>query len=240
MPRKSNLSKLAEMTAQQLKAMGEKETLKAYETIAKEVRKRRREFKRAGRLDKFRQDLQGGLESPEGLTQAEMKETISSILAYFRGKPSTLSGWEELHAERLETLRTRFGLESLSDEEFEKYGEFMGEMQEKYGDDWGFYSAEAQKMAVEALESGDDDLSQFVKNFDYWTENTAQKMKEYKSIKKRAKNLGVSVLEVQGNAKEWLENPEKMAEAARERKKGRKSAEKAKGFKLPKIFRRWR
>lgn len=243
MPRKSNFEKLVkDATAEQLKNMTPEQTLKAYQATARELKARRDEFADAGKLDKFAKHWRAGMANPKNLTPSQQKAEIQRARAFLLGKPSTLSGWQEWHEEQRQILKKRFDLENLTDEQMDKYGEFMAAMQKEKGKDWGLDSAEAQKIAVEALTSGTDDLTQFMENFKYWSEDTANKMEKYKKVKELADKAGIHPLELADKAIDWTEDPDKLTERARQLAKGRATRRKKSAglqrLKLPQIKKR--
>lgn len=241
MPRKSNYEKyVRNATAEEIEKATEEEANLMYRAVARELKKRAAGFRSGDRYDKF-QKVYKRIKSPERLTDAEKKEWIVTAREYLMGRESTYEGWTQAHNERREMLQERFGLEKLTDSQMERYGAFMGDMQSKYGQDWGMYSAEAQKIAVDAVQTREGDLEQFKSNFEFWLQDTENKMAEYKTLYTIAHNLGLDPIEVTDNAREWIEHPEKLDKIREERiSRGKRKSSKdaSRSLKLPRIRRR--
>jgi len=100
-----------------------------------------------------------------------LDEALSLAGSYIEGRIYTARGYENYLKERQSTLQERLGLEEpLTKAQFDQYGRFMGDMQERMGSNWQYVSHQAAQMFAEALRLNLKP-DQFKRNFDYWTKH---------------------------------------------------------------------
>lgn len=112
------------------------------------------------------------LKAPAGsLSDADLERAIALQSSTLQTRGMRYSEALQMQNERREMLKDRFGLSDLTNEQFDQYGRFMNEMQEREGaKGWSYASALAKKMAVEALRLNMDP-AKFMRNFDYWSDH---------------------------------------------------------------------
>lgn len=112
------------------------------------------------------------LKAPAGsLSDADLERAIALQSSTLQTRGMRYSEALQMQNERREMLKDRFGLSDLTNEQFDQYGKFMNEMQEREGaKGWSYASALAKKMAVEALRLNMDP-AKFMRNFDYWSDH---------------------------------------------------------------------
>ena len=112
------------------------------------------------------------LNAPAGaLSDKDLDKAIAMQSSILQTRGTRYAEAVKMQNERREMLKERFGLEDLTDEQFDQYGRFMDEMQQREGaKGWSYASALAKKMAVEALRLNMDP-AKFMRNFDYWSDH---------------------------------------------------------------------
>ena len=109
--------------------------------------------------------------SAGSLSDDDLSRAIGLQSSTLQGRGMDYSGYVKMQNERRNMLKERFGLNNLTDEQFDQYGQFMNAMQEREGArGWEYASALAKKIAIEAIRLNMDP-SKFMRNFDYWTDH---------------------------------------------------------------------
>lgn len=126
-----------------------------------------------------------GLENPADMSRNEMLAGLSDALAYMRGQVSTFKGWSEVQQKRMDAYNKTMA-DSEQDtfksfEEFDRYGRFMGSMQERFGALWSYSSDQTKELYDAAKKAGADlgelterlnlDPEQLIKNFEFWSDH---------------------------------------------------------------------
>jgi len=144
----------------------------AYTTLRGVYQKRAAVFKKHGAETALPAGFRSGMRSASDLTDAEKLQDIKAISAWMRGSRSTYTGWKRSEIDQMEKLNDLldgdFEFKSLDD--FRKYGEFMGEMQARYGDMWKYASSQVRELYFQAERLGVKP-EMFQKNYEYWMEH---------------------------------------------------------------------
>lgn len=165
------LSKLMESTATDLKNISGSALRDAYKSVAASLRGRIAGFKAHDRLTGVPQRWRSGVPSVSSFdSESEMRSVMRSGLAYLRGSASTYAGYEEAVNERRQAMEQALGREFDSQEEFDAYGEFMGEMQTRLG---SMFKPASDFIADLWDESKrlNLDPNQLMKNYEYWRDH---------------------------------------------------------------------
>lgn len=173
------LSDIVSKSLGELMQMSKAELRSAFGTLSRTLTARGKVFQKLGVKQKipksFKEVRRQGLQN---VGEDELRQAVGLISGYFRGKMSMPEEALAEHNRQREMLKSRFGLEHLSDEDFDKYGAFMDDMQRRMGKQWAYGSAQAKKIALEALRLNLDP-SQFIENFEYWSDH----LKELEQLK---------------------------------------------------------
>lgn len=162
---------LLAMSARQISALEGAELRRAYKSVSASLRGRRAAFSKHDALSGMPEKYRGGIRKAGSFdTQAEMREYMRQGLAYMRGKVSTFSGYQEVQEERREQIERASGHHFESQADYDRWGNFMGEMQERLGAMWKSIS----KLAWELYDEANRlhlDPEQLMKNFEYWADH---------------------------------------------------------------------
>lgn len=157
-----------------LRKLNKTDLKKTYKQISKALKGRTKTFRKHGREEAVPERFRDGLENPADMSRNEMLADISDALAYMRGKVSTYKGWEELQQSRMDAYNKTMADSGQplfeTKEDFDDYGRFMGEMQERFGDLWHYNSDQSKEMYTQARRLNLDPR-QLTKNFDFWADH---------------------------------------------------------------------
>lgn len=203
MPRKTGrLSSIMGQSAAQISGASLSEAKSQYNYLRKVIREREKSFAKAGKQGTF--DRQYGIMGPpslRGLSEAQVKKQIIRMVKQLSGPSATVTGMkiQKMMADRhrkqgLEKVLNAGKGRQLSDAEWDKYGRFLGDMQERYGDNWKRVSDDYIEMlddpAFQDILGISEDLglhaSQFMKNYEYWKAH-ADDLKKAVPIRSRGK-----------------------------------------------------
>ena len=169
----------------QLRKLKAPDLKKTYKQISKALKGRTKTFRKHGREEAVPERFRDGLENPAGMSRNEMLAGLSDALAYMRGQVSTFKGWSEVQQKRMDAYNKTMA-DSEQDtfksfEEFDRYGRFMGSMQERFGKLWSYASDQTKELYDAAKKNGADlgelterlnlDPEQLIKNFEFWSEH---------------------------------------------------------------------
>lgn len=156
----------------------------AYKSAAASIRGRRRAFEKAGKLSALPERYREGVPSvssfdsmfnqndPKRTEKIEkaMREALGENLGYIRGEVSTLSGYERVIDARAKAVGAKLGIDFKSNADFNRFGEFMGEMQTRLKSMWKPASdfvvdlyKQAQRLNLNPM--------QLMKNYEYWRDH---------------------------------------------------------------------
>lgn len=182
------LSSLLSMSGHDLKDLSGKELRSAYKSAAASIRGRSQAFKRAGKTSalpvRYRQGV-AKLGSFE--TEGEMRKALGEALAYLHGKVSTLSGYEEVMNKRAMEMGEKLGIDFKDQEEFDSFGEFMGEMQTRLRSMWKPASDFVVDLYKQSRRLNLDPM-QLMKNYEYWRDHL-EDLEDMDPIRGRSRDL---------------------------------------------------
>lgn len=159
------------MTARELQKYSDETIKSTYVSMRKAIASRVKSFERAGLASTVPADIRAGLPAMGSLDKAELIGMITRVGSWTRGKQSTVSGYrnwkEHFRGAMQEALPD---LDLSTDEKLDAYGEFMGAMQDRYGEMWHAISNQARDIYRDLTELNEDPY-QFMANYDYWASN---------------------------------------------------------------------
>ncbi len=159
---------IIELSMPEIMELSDAELRAAYTNLRRSAAARARGFEQAGLPVNIPARLQYSVPA-----RYLSREQLENMVA--QGKSAvapiySVSGYRRYQEQQKDELKSRFGMSNLTDEQFRKYGEFMGAMQKRMKGSWDYVSAEAYKMASEALRLNLDP-KQFMRNFAYWSDH---------------------------------------------------------------------
>lgn len=159
---------IIELSMPEIMELSDAELRAAYTNLRRSAAARARGFEQAGLPVNIPARLQYSIPA-RYLSRAQLENMVA------QGKSAvapiySVSGYRRYQEQQKDELKSRFGMSNLTDEQFRKYGEFMGAMQKRMKGSWDYVSAEAYKMASEALRLNLDP-KQFMRNFAYWSDH---------------------------------------------------------------------
>lgn len=162
---------LLQMSASQLSALEGAELRRAYKSVSASLRMRRQTFQRHGAVSAMPEKYRGGIRKAGSFdTEAEMRQYMKTGIAYMKGSVSTFSGYQESVEKRKEHIEKVRGKSFSSMAEYNRWGNFMGEMQERLQASWKSISHLAWELFDEA-ERLNLKPEQLMKNFEYWADH---------------------------------------------------------------------
>lgn len=196
------LSDLIDASAISLSKLSKSEIRQAYQIVKSAVRTRSKTFVKHGKETGIPKWLRGGLPSSVGAAPEDLALDLKKALGWLHGENSKYAGYLEMIENRRRKMQ-----EAMPDMDFstvdklEKFGHFMEEIRDKYGDMAGYVSTQAQdfyneyvdKIGGNSVEAGalygeamrlNVDPRQFVKNFEFWMQNL-EELKEIDPINQR-------------------------------------------------------
>lgn len=159
---------IIELSMPEIMELSDAELRAAYTNLRRSAAARARGFEQAGLPVNIPARLQYSIPA-RYLSRAQLENMVA------QGKSAvapiySVSGYKRYQEQQKDELKSRFDMSNLTDEQFRKYGEFMGAMQKRMKGSWDYVSAEAYKMASEALRLNLDP-KQFMRNFAYWSDH---------------------------------------------------------------------
>ena len=177
------IADLLEMSARQINALEGAELRRAYKSVSASLRLRRAAFEKAGKITGMPAKYRAGIRKAGSFeTSSEMRDYMNQALGYMRGRRSTLKGYEKSESEQREAVERATKRKFKSQEDYELWGEFMGEMQTRLGASWKAISKLAWELFDEA-ERLNLDPEQLMKNFEYWADHL-EDLKEAEPLKR--------------------------------------------------------
>ena len=159
---------LLQMSASQLSALEGAELRRAFKSVSASLRMRRKSFIKHDRLSGMPEKYRGGIRTVSSFdTEAELRQYMQTGIAYMKGDVSTWSGYQESLNKRKEQIEKKRGFKFSSMDEFDRWGNFMGEMEMRLGASWKSISSLAWEMFDEASRLNINP-EQLMKNFEYW------------------------------------------------------------------------
>lgn len=141
----------------------------AYTNLKRSSTQRRHGFERAGLPvnipEMYRYEARAG-----DLTRRQLEQAVSTGAGFINAPIYTAGGFRKYKERRKNELKSRFGLDDMTDADFDRYGQFMNAMQDRLAGSWKYVSAQAKKLAAEAQRLNLDPM-QFMRNFEYWQDH---------------------------------------------------------------------
>lgn len=162
------LSELKDMAPVEFAAMSSKALRENYQNIKNIVKYRLQTFAKHG-VEPPGSIKQ--LRSSRGRKDEDLIDDIKEALAWIRGRRSTYTGYKSVEEDFREKMQAAMPDMDLSDAgKMKSFGEFMGEMQERYGEMWHAISNAARDIYREATRLNTDPRA-MMKNYDYWVDH---------------------------------------------------------------------
>lgn len=181
------LNQILNMTKRELQQLSRGDLGEAYHTIRKITNSRINTFNKHGIRDVVPEGIRQGLGSAKGQTNAELIESMREARGWLRGSRSKYSGYmkakEHFRKEMQEAVPQ---LDLSTPELLDDYGEFMGEMADRYGEMWHGISTQVQDIYGELMEMNKDPY-EFMRNYDYWADQITDINESRKATGKRGR-----------------------------------------------------
>lgn len=166
-----SLKRLQDMTARELKQLSPETIKSTYVSARKAVNARIKTFKKAGLESVIDSDIRGGIPQMKGQSVEQLIDRLTEIGSWTSKAKSTVKGYQAMQ----ESFRSKMqdampDLDLSTKEKLDAFGEFMGEMQDRYGEFWHGVSNQARDIYREALRLNTDPRA-MMKNFDYWADH---------------------------------------------------------------------
>lgn len=188
MPRSKKLAALIQAPGSFIRSLSGEELRAAYKSASTALRGRRSKFERSGALEAFSTRYQKGVPSISSFeSEGRMRQELSFALTYLGARESTYSGYQKAQQKRRASYEKTTGRKFGSMSEFNKFGNFMGEMQTRLRSMFGpasdfivdlYNQAERLDLNPEAL----------MRNFEYWRDHLDD-LKEMDPIEGRKNSL---------------------------------------------------
>ena len=221
---------LLEMSASQLSSLEGAELRRAYKSVSASLRIRRQTFQKHGALSAIKETYRGGIRKAGSFnTEAEMRDYMKEGIADIKkGRVSTWSGYQKDIQERKESLEKTTGHNFSSMEEYNRWGNFMGEMQERLQASWQSISKLARELFDEATRLKLKP-EQLMKNFEYWADHLedlqeAEPLQRGRELRPSDYLKSLKLEKISDYYKERSDrkdNPRKYSEQARKPSRGR-------------------
>ena len=182
------LTSLLEMSGPDLSGLSGAELRSAYKSAAAAIRGRSKAFKQAGKTTALPVRYRAGVSTLSSFeSEAEIRKALGSALGYLRGKNSTLKGYEEVISKRAQEMGSKLGIDFKSEKDFNKFGDFMGEMQTRLKSMW----KPASDFVVDLYKQSQRlnlDPMQLMKNYEYWRDHL-EDLEKVDPIQGRSRDL---------------------------------------------------
>lgn len=166
------LQDLMDLSAHELKRLDQTDLREAYQNIRKIVNSRVSTFSKHGIESAVPAELRSGLGSSRGRENKELIEDIKEALTWMRENPrSTYRGYRRAKENFREKMQESMpDLDLSTEEKLDRYGYFMGEMQDRWGDLWKYVSTQTRDLYREAVRLNMNPEA-LMRNFDYWSDH---------------------------------------------------------------------
>ena len=161
------LSEIRKMNIIELKSLSNKELMKAQKQLMRERNKRAKAFNKAG-YSRGIPNYIGNIKSERA--KSKIISNINKLSNWMQNKSSTPRGYAKVQRERRKAIEEALGIEFKSKAEFDEFGRFMGEMQNRAGQMWDVQSMSGADLFVEAKRLNLNPM-QLLKNYDDWMEH---------------------------------------------------------------------
>lgn len=117
-----------------------------------------------------------------GKTKSEIIRNISTMSTWLSRPTTTARGYKKMLKQKREIIEKSIKYKFKDWKEFDEFGKFMNDMQERLGKRWEYESIGASKLFKEAKRLNLD-TSILMKNYDYWVDE-----KNFKKLAKADKS----------------------------------------------------
>ena len=193
--------------------------------IGKELRKQKRAFKKQGLKSAIPEEI---TKLRTGNTKASVKHYVAEASAYLRRMDSTPKGYRQKQAHKRKAIEEVIGKKFKNAEEFDSFGKFMGDIQERAGNMWEKIS----DIVIELWNLANKlnlNTSLIIENYEYWLDHIKDieelNKRQVGKIKKEMENAeseeeAIKILGFESTSK-YYKRIDRMVENARKGKKGR-------------------
>lgn len=164
---KLSSKQIAGLSQYELSKMSKKELRSVYSQLRGAVKKRQETFKKHDALYAVPKKVREA-KAPSRMNKKELREAIGNAGNFYLSDKGTYTKWKKKRAAQKKKLEDNLGI-PLTDDQVTSFGEFMGEARYRSGDN--YVSAQAAELYAAATEKNMDP-EQFLRNYDYWTQET--------------------------------------------------------------------
>lgn len=165
------IKELMNATQRELNQLSEADLRSAFSNAKRSYSARAKSFEKLGVKQTVPQKFMNAIQ--KDTSELSRNELLNAVLAARGNLSSSLAtarGKLAFEQSRKNALKERLGLSEMSDSQFDRFGKFMGEMQQRYKETWKQVSFAAWKIATEAV-MRNLDPDQFIDNFEYWSDH---------------------------------------------------------------------
>lgn len=168
-----------QMTARELAELSRADLRASYQNLRKITSSRVSTFEKHGAIEAVPQALRQRLPSSRGLSDEDVLQSIRETLGWIRGKRSTYSGYQATQEDfRSKMQESMPDLDLSTPEKMKDFGEFMGEMQQRYGEMWHRGISNQARDIYRDMVKLNKDPRKFMQNYDFWKQNVEAVNKE--------------------------------------------------------------
>lgn len=165
------IKELMNATQRELNQLSEADLRSAFSNAKRSYSARAKSFEKLGVKQTVPQKFMNAIQkNTSELSKNELLNAVLAARGNFSSSLSTARGKLAFEQSRKNALKERLGLSEMSDSQFDRFGKFMGEMQQRYKETWKQVSFAAWKIATEAVQRNLDP-DQFKENFEYWSDH---------------------------------------------------------------------
>lgn len=167
------LKEIAAMSLSQLRTLAPADLKLAYKRTREAALARQKTFQSKGLTTALPKQYRGEIPTAGSFdTPAELRHALKDLSGFLMEDRAYYAGYRSERRSQMEKYnQSRYakatGIQFESEADFRDFGQFMGEMQERAGQQWAIGSDDAGDIWREAKRLGVDPR-QFMKNFEYW------------------------------------------------------------------------
>lgn len=165
------IKELMNATQRELNQLSEADLRSAFSNAKRSYSARAKSFEKLGVKQTVPQKFMNAIQKETSeLSRNELLNAVLAARGNLSSSLATARGKLAFEQSRKNALKERLGLSEMSDSQFDRFGKFMGEMQQRYKETWKQVSFAAWKIATEAVQRNLDP-DQFIDNFEYWSDH---------------------------------------------------------------------
>ena len=165
------IKELMNATQRELNHLSEADLRSAFSNAKRSYSARAKSFEKLGVKQTIPQKFMNAIQKDTAeLSKNELLNAVLAARGNLSSSLATARGKLAFEQSRKNALKERLGLSEMSDSQFDRFGKFMGEMQQRYKETWKQVSFAAWKIATEAVKRNLDP-HQFKDNFEYWSDH---------------------------------------------------------------------